>query len=282
MFRVMRENEDIMQTDPMQIQQAAATTGTPSISPVDTPTSSAAPENYGAGVFGPAYFREGQRATNDMFPTYGAGGVLHASGAPSSEDHLADARAVRALEARDRLVRQREQAKGEAVGGSNFIYQTGPDGKKYAIGTGAHAVRPEKDSVTKGEGHAGAFTRGTDGNALDREDAALLQKLKARDAKVRNHEAAHVMAAGGQAHGLPIYAYQMGPDGKRYAIGGSVNISILRTGDAAHDARQAQNAYRAAMATGEPSPRDMQAAMKARSRTLEAEGEQAEALRQAK
>jgi len=281
MLCVLREGKNSMQTDTMQIQQVAAATGTPSVSPVDTPISSAAPENYGAGVFGPAYFREGQRAPNDLFPTYGAGGMLHANGASSTEAQLADARAVRALEARDRQVRQKEQAKGEAAGGSNFIYQSGPDGKKYAIGTDAHAVRPEKDSLMAGEGDAGTSARRTDGKSLNHEDAALLQKLKARDAKVRNHEAAHIMAAGGQVHGLPTYTYQTGPDGKRYAIGGSVNISMLRTGDAAYDARQAQNAYRAAMATGEPSTRDMQAAMKARSHALEAEGDQVESMLQA-
>ena len=276
----MARGQNCMHTNTIQAQQAAATTGLPSVSPVDAPTSSAAPENYGAGIFGPAYVREGQRASGEVFPTYGMGGSLHTNGLASGEKQLADARAIKALEARDRQVRQQENAKGEAVGSRNFMYQTGLDGKKYAIETGAHAVRPETDSGKNGE--AGASTQGVNGKPLSREDEALLQKLKDRDVKVRNHEAAHVMAAGGQAHGLPTYTYQTGPDGKRYAIGGSVNISMLKTGDAEHDARQAQNAYRAAMATGEPSPRDLQAAMKARMHASEVESTQQKQMQDAK
>ena len=250
-----------MQTDTIQIQQIAAATGSSSVLPVTALASSAAPENYGAGAFGPAYVREGPKITGGDMPTYGPDGVLRSGVVAPGEEQLVDARAIKALEARDRQVRQDERAKGEAVGSSNFIYQIGPDGKKYAIGTGSHAVRPEDPSGL-----------GKDENArsLSAEDKELLQKLQARDAKVRSHETAHIMAAGGQAHGTPTYIYQTGPDGRRYAIGGSVNISMLKTGDAEHDARQARTAYRAAMATGEPSPHDMQAAMRARLREMEA------------
>lgn len=169
-----------------------------------------------------------------------------------------DARMINKLEQRDREVRQTESAKGEALGDSNFIYQVGPDGKRYAIGTAAHAVKPDG-----GMAEEASKQRGVDGKELSEGDEALLEKLQARDAKVRNHEAAHVMAAGGQAQGLPTYTYQTGPDGRRYAIGGSVNISVMRTGDEEANVRRANKAYRAAMATGEPSVRDMQTAHKA-------------------
>ncbi|SBV91690.1 exported hypothetical protein [uncultured delta proteobacterium] len=259
-----------MQTDSIQAQQTAATSGVPSVLPVAAPASSAAPENYGSGLFGPAYVREGQRANGESFPVYTADGSLRSGDAMPGDEDLADARAVKALEDRDRQVRRTEDAKGEAVGGSNFIYQMGPDGKRYAIGTAAHAVRQDGGAASGGDAQFGSTARGTDGEPLSSEDEALVQKLEARDAKVRNHEAAHIMAAGGQAAGLATYTYQTGPDGKRYAIGGSVNISMMRTGDAEQDARQAQNAYRAAMATGEPSSRDMQTAARAQARAMEA------------
>lgn len=104
---------------------------------------------------------------------------------------------------------------------------------------------------------------------LSKNDEALLQRLKARDAVVRNHEAAHVMAAGGQA-GSPTYTYQTGPDGKRYAIGGSVNISITTTGDPEADAREAKTAQRAAMAAGEASAADVQTASRAAAKASQA------------
>ena len=173
-----------------------------------------------------------------------------------------DARMISKLEQRDREVRRIEEGKGEALGSSNYIYQTGPDGKRYAIGTAVHVVRADGESVA-GENTADALTRGLNGNEMSRSDKALLEKLKARDAKVRSHEAMHMMAAGGQAQGLPTYTYQTAPDGRRYAIGGSVNISVIQTGDEEANVRRANMAYRAAMATGEPSARDMQTAQKA-------------------
>lgn len=250
-----------MQTDSMHAQQDFAVRGIPSVSPVSAPASPAAPENQGSGLFGPAYVRENQRPEMETFPQYRPDATLQKTSETSADEELVDARALRSLESRDREVRRNEEAKGEAVGSRSYIYQTGPDGKRYATGTAAHTVRKEEED--------GAAAKAPNGEELSREDEALLQKLQARDTKVRGHEAAHVMAAGGQAQGLPTYTYQTGPDGRRYAVGGSVNISMLRTGDADHDARQANRAYRAAMATGEPSTRDMQTASLARDRAQE-------------
>ena len=253
-----------MQIDVIQTQQKAAIQGIPSISPVAEPSSSAAPENVSSGLFGPAYIREGQRNLGETFAQYGADGTLTNGAASSSgEADLADARAVRKLEARDRQVREKEESKGEAVGDRNYIYQTGPDGKQYAIGTSAHTVRKE-DPQSGGE----SAERGADGKKLSRENQDLVERLEARDAKVKSHEAAHIMASGGQA-GMASYTYQTGPDGKRYAVGGSVNISTMSTGDAETDAMRARKTQRAAMATGEPSAQDLKTAMQARSMEME-------------
>jgi hypothetical protein len=50
-----------------------------------------------------------------------------------------------------------------------------------------------------------------------------VEKLQSRDKEVRTHEAAH-QAAGGTIAGSPTYSYQTGPDGRRYAVGGAVQI----------------------------------------------------------
>jgi hypothetical protein len=140
-------------------------------------------------------------------------------------------------------------------------------GRLFLQGSGASdgASSPEKD----GEVSAG--------------DRAMLEKLKARDALVRGHENAHILSAGGQA-GQAQYTYQTGPDGKAYAIGGSVNISIVSSPTSPEQAAgQAQVAARAAMAAGEMSPQDMQVARRAteisaraRSRAMEAYAAQSE------
>lgn len=194
-----------------------------------------------------AYVRETGQPPRESAALYGPDARLEGGEA------AVDAATVDKLEQRDREVRQREEAKGEAVGGENYIYKIGPDGKRYAVGTAPHAVRPEDESGGPSSPHAAG------GAELSKEDEDLVRRLEARDAKVRAHEAAHVTAAGGQA-GMPVYTYQTGPDGQRYAVGGSVNISILTTGDEAGDARRAQRAYRAAMAAGEPSAQDMRTA----------------------
>ncbi len=62
-----------------------------------------------------------------------------------------------------------------------------------------------------------------DGKNYDQEDfARVLEKFKRTDARIRSHEQIH----GSIGHTTtPIsYTYQQGPDGKMYAVGGSVRL----------------------------------------------------------
>ncbi len=54
--------------------------------------------------------------------------------------------------------------------------------------------------------------------------AAEVADLKATDAAVRAHEAAHVGAGGSYVRGAASFTYREGPDGKQYAVGGEVSI----------------------------------------------------------
>ena len=191
----------------------------------------------------------------------------------------ADARMLKTLKDRDQAVRDQARDAGAPVGGRQFVYQTGPDGRQYAVGALPGVSRREGSAENGGAAASGGPVNQT-GAKMDADDEALLQKLQSRDAKVRSHELAHMMAAGGQAAGLPEYTYQTGPDGRQYAVGGAVNISISSTGDAQHDAGQAETARRAALATGEPSIRDAltaaqagDMAARARQRGLKAYGQ---------
>ena len=53
-----------------------------------------------------------------------------------------------------------------------------------------------------------------------------LARLQQRDQEVRTHERAHLAAAGGLAVSGASFSYVTGPDGKRYANGGEVGISV--------------------------------------------------------
>jgi len=96
---------------------------------------------------------------------------------------------------------------------------------------------------------------------LTPEEQQQVEKLKARDAEVRNHEAAHLAAAGQHAQGGPKYVYQTGPDGRQYAIGGSVSIDVSPvSGDPQATLQKAQQVRSAALAPAEPSGQDQKVA----------------------
>jgi hypothetical protein len=94
-----------------------------------------------------------------------------------------------------------------------------------------------------------------DNNELDSNEQMLVQELQDRDTEVRAHEAAH-QAAGGGMTGAASFTYQQGPDGKMYAIGGEVSIS-MKTGSTPQETiANARKIIAAAMAPGNPSSQD--------------------------
>jgi hypothetical protein len=111
----------------------------------------------------------------------------------------------------------------------------------------------------------------TPGNPnLDAADEELLRRLRQRDQEVRRHEQKHAAALGPYA-GQIRYHYQMGPDGRAYAIGGSTEVYVGNEATPEATARKARTIHRAAMAGGEPSPADMQVAMQARQMAQQAQ-----------
>lgn len=123
-----------------------------------------------------------------------------------------------------------------------------------------------------------------DPEGLTEEQQRHVQKLKQTDAKVRAHEQAHA-AAGGQYAGGASYEFVTGPDGKRYAVGGEVQIDISPVKDnPAATVRKMETVIRAALAPAEPSSQDQAVAREAakirsaaqaevqKSRAVEAQG----------
>lgn len=211
-------------------------------------------------AFGAALIRESRRSREPA--GYGPDARLRGSAqSAEGEEDAADSRTTHALERREQEVRRKVEERGEAVGGTPFVYQSGPDGKMYAVGTAPHVVRKEGEEGSEADS---VVDNGDAPGELSASERALQQRLEARDALVRGHEAAHMTAAGPQAKGPAQYTYQAGPDGKNYAIGGSVNISIVSSPMNDEDAaRQAQTAARAAGAVGDMSLADAQVATRA-------------------
>jgi len=110
--------------------------------------------------------------------------------------------------------------------------------------------------------------------ALSEEESAMVEELRQRDAEVRRHEQAHIMAAGAHAMGSAQYSYQVGPDGKRYAVGGEVQVDMSEVPeDPEATLRKAQQLQAAALAPSDPSGADRSVAMAAARMAAEARSE---------
>ena len=78
---------------------------------------------------------------------------------------------------------------------------------------------------------------------------------------------------GGAYAGAPSYTFQQGPDKKRYAVGGEVQIDTSKERTPEATARKMQIVIRAALAPAEPSSQDMRVAQQARASLQEAQAE---------
>jgi hypothetical protein len=98
-----------------------------------------------------------------------------------------------------------------------------------------------------------------------------VKELKERDSEVRQHEQAHLAAAGQHAKGGIHYEFQNGPDNKSYAIGGHVNIDTSKVpNDPKATLEKAQQIKRSALAPAEPSGQDRKVAGEAQKMEAEA------------
>lgn len=130
----------------------------------------------------------------------------------------------------------------------------------YLTGEEILASRPEKSSSSDKQ--------------LTEEEQKQIDKLKARDREVKTHEQAHIAAGGSYVKGGATYDYQTGPDGKQYAVGGSVNIDTSPVdGDPEATIAKAQVVIKAALAPAEPSGQDQKVASAARQMMNEARKE---------
>jgi len=95
---------------------------------------------------------------------------------------------------------------------------------------------------------------------LSGEQRKEVEALKQRDTEIRQHENAHVAAAGAYARGVS-FEYQAGPDGQRYAVGGEVSIDTSPVHDNPDAAiAKARTIRAAANAPADPSAQDRQVA----------------------
>lgn len=111
---------------------------------------------------------------------------------------------------------------------------------------------------------------------LTPEQQAEVQRLKAVDQKVRQHEAAH-QAAGAGLTGGASFQYVRGPDGKQYAVAGEVKIDVAPAQTAQQTLTKARQIQAAALAPADPSAQDRAVAAQAAQLATQAQQELARA-----
>lgn len=133
----------------------------------------------------------------------------------------------------------------------------GPDGKRV----GEAEAQGSEEAEDAGAIDASEEAEQTEGPKAEEDmstgDRQVIADMKARDAEVRAHEAAHVAAGGAHVQGGASYTFDTGPDGKQYAVGGEVGIDTSPVaGDPQATADKARTVRAAALAPASPSGAD--------------------------
>jgi hypothetical protein len=108
---------------------------------------------------------------------------------------------------------------------------------------------------------------------LSEEARAIVRRLQARDSQVRQHELAHLTAAGALVTSGPSYVYERGPDGISYAVGGEVSIDTSPGRTPQETIERARTIIAAALAPADPSGADRAIALQAEVMQTQAEAE---------
>ena len=152
------------------------------------------------------------------------------------------------------------QSEAEPVDGMD-VQEGGSDDQVAPI---AESNRDESSTDSSAPADGADKAKKANGEPLTEEEQQDLEQLRAQDRKVRAHEQAHKSAGGQYVTGGPHYEYRTGPDGKRYAVGGSVSIdSSAVKGDPAATIRKMEAVRRAALAPSNPSGQDRRVAAEA-------------------
>ncbi len=121
----------------------------------------------------------------------------------------------------------------------------------------------KESSALTGSGQNGREPNKAEEEQQTREEKKIVRELQIRDREVRAHEQAHASVLGPYKKGGPKYQFERGPDGRQYAVGGSVPVDLSPEKTPEETRRKAQTIRRAALAPKDPSGADFQVAAKA-------------------
>lgn len=151
--------------------------------------------------------------------------------------------------------------------GFNTVFQSGRRDQQ-------NQLAPESNSAPSVEQRSPVSTQ------ISAEQQRQIDALTAIDRKVKAHEEAHLSVGADLVRGGPTYSYQTGPDGKRYAIAGEVQIDTSKGRKPQETIPKAQHIRATALAPANPSSQDRQVAALAAGMEMEARQELALQMRQ--
>nr|WP_320114831.1 putative metalloprotease CJM1_0395 family protein [uncultured Desulfuromonas sp.] len=148
----------------------------------------------------------------------------------------------------------------------------GEDGSSVADEQG-EAVEEMNDGQETSESEGSNEDNNSSAAQLTEEEQQEVQDLAQRDREVQVHEAAHA-AVGGPYTGAPSLTYETGPDGRRYAVSGEVNVDMSEVpGDPRATMEKADVIRAAALAPAQPSSQDRNVAAQASRMRAQAQAE---------
>ena len=167
------------------------------------------------------------------------------------------------------LRKQAEQASESISGGTGGNEGSAQDSQQDASNenneqnnTGSESVDGQDTAITEQQANAEAFA-----------EKQVIRNLEIRDKEVRTHEMAHA-AVGGAFTGSPSYSYEIGPDGKKYAVEGEVAVDLTPiAGDPKETIAKMKKVQAAALAPASPSAQDTRVAASASGIIAEAQAE---------
>lgn len=190
----------------------------------------------------------------------------------------------RQAEAKKELVETSEKISGNQTNG-NEAYKVSlsqESKEKLAFGDSKSTTTEEKPvgkEAKELEPESGELWRRGKTKEEQRRIELEINELKNIDAKVKAHEQAH-KGTGGMYAGAISYQRTTGPDGKQYAVGGEVSISMSSGATPSETIAKMQVVKRAALAPADPSSQDKSVASAASAKEAQARVELSEENRE--
>ncbi|WP_208994241.1 putative metalloprotease CJM1_0395 family protein [Pannonibacter phragmitetus] len=207
-------------------------------------------------------------ALSGAAPTLRADAVQFLQGLNEDGSSLRDVRRSRSAEGEEPQSQSATGTRSGSAGEEDTAAAGAQPRDGSAGGSAASSAAGPAAAEEEGSGSGGAAAA----SELTEEQEKQVKELQVRDREVRAHEQAHARVGGAYA-GAPSYTFQQGPDKKRYAIGGEVQIDTSKERTPEATARKMQIVIRAALAPAEPSSQDMRVAQQARASLQEAQAE---------